>query len=143
MDGLAKESSMVVMMMPMLTAMVAGRESRDALGAYLEGLLGAITATETGLVATSDEDKPVLLLGAGGQDGLPVLKGHWSDTLLRDSLSQLLDGGGGDGGWHVGLGLVEPSLNTVGQGDLLLCQGDGRKEGDKRSETHLDGYDAC
>lgn len=111
------------------------------LDAYLEGRFGAIAAAEAGLVAAGDEDKPVLLLCARSEDGLPVLEGHRGDALLRDLLGHLLDGISRDGGRHVGLGLVEPALNTVGQGDLLLCQGEGREEGDKRCETH-DGCDA-
>lgn len=118
------------------------RESCDA-PTYLESLRGAIATTEAGLVATSDEDEPILLLLTGGQDGLPVLKGDLGDALLRHLLGHLLDGIGRDGCRHIGLSLVEPSLNTVGQGDLLLCQCEGREEGDKRSETHLDGCDAC
>ena len=107
--------------------------------AYLERLLGLSTTTETGLVTTSGEDQPVLLLGAGSENGLPVVQGNRGDALLRDLLGQLLDGSNGGSCGHVGLDLVEPSLHAVGEGDLLLGHGQGREEGDERRETHLEG----
>lgn len=97
----------------------------------MEGLCGMFTATEASLVTTSREDEPVLSLGAGGQDGLPVIQGHRGDSLLRDLLGHLNDGLSWDSGRHHCLSLVEPSLHAVGEGHLFLCQGQGREEGDK------------
>lgn len=96
-------------------------------------------ATETGLVTTGGEDQPILFLGAGSEDGLPVVQRDLGDSLLRDLLGQLLNGGGWGSCRHVGLDLVEPSLHAVGERDLFLSHGQGREEGDKRGETHLGG----
>lgn len=100
------------------------------------------TATEAGLVTTSRENEPILGLGAGGQDRLPVVQGQRGDSLLGDLLRHLNDGLSWDSSRHHCLGLVEPSLHAVGEGHLFLCQGQGREEGDKRCEVHL-GCDAC
>lgn len=135
-DGLAREGSI------MMVTVVGKGSIEIVMAAYIECLLGALATTEASLVATSNKDQPIFLLLTGSQDGLPVLKGHRSDALLGDLLGQLLDGISRDSRGHVGLGLVEPSLNTVGQRKLLLCQSEGREEGDKRSETHFDGCDA-
>lgn len=90
-----------------------------------------LAAAKAGLVAAGHEDIPVLSFGGRGQDALPVLQGHWGDALLGDLLGHLHDGVGRDGRRHVCLGLVEPSLDTVGKRDLLLCQGQSREESDE------------
>lgn len=107
--------------------------------AYLEGLLGLGATTETGLVATSGEDQPVLFLGAGSEDALIVVHGYRGDALLRDLLGQLLDRGDGSCCRHVRLDLVEPALHAVGERNLLLGHGQGREKSDERRETHLEG----
>lgn len=109
---------------------------------YIEGLLCVLTAAEASFLTTGNKDEPILRLGARGQDGLPVRHGHRRDALRGDLLGHLHDGIGRNGGRNVRLGLVEPSLDTVGQRHLLLRHGKGREEGDKRCETHLDGCDA-
>jgi len=91
-----------------------------------------LAATEAGLVATGDEDVPVLRIGGRFQDGLPVVEGHGGDALFGDLLGQLHHGFSRHSSGNHGLGLVEPPLNTVGKGNLLLRQGNGREEGDKR-----------
>lgn len=98
---------------------------------HVEGLLRAVAATEAGLVATAHKDIPVLGLRAGGQDGLPVVHGHRGDALLGDLLGQLLHRRGGLSGWHIILEAVEPALHAIGEGHLLLSQGQSREEGDK------------
>jgi hypothetical protein len=95
--------------------------------------------SETSLVTAGGENQPILFLGAGGEDGLPVVHGDRGDALLGDLLGQLLDGSDGGSGRHVGLDLVEPSLDAVGEGNLFLGDGQSREEGDERRETHLEG----
>lgn len=90
-----------------------------------------IAAAETCFVATGHEDKPVLSLGSRGQDALPVLHGNRGDAPLGDLLGHLHDGVGRDGRRHVCLGLVEPSLHTVGQRHLLLSQSQGWEKSDE------------
>lgn len=106
---------------------------------YIEGLLGDIAATEASLVTTGHEDVPVLSVLGRSQDGLPVLHGHRGDALLRDLLGHLLDRIDWDSRGNKVLSLVEPALDAVGEGHLLLCQSQGREESDERGETHLDG----
>lgn len=119
---------------------LAKRRVGGKTSSHLECLIGSSATTEAGLVTTSGVDQPVLGLGSRGKDGLPVVQGHVGDTLLGNLLGQLLDrGSNGSSCGHVGLDLVEPSLHTVGEGNLLLGHGQGREEGNERGETHLDG----
>lgn len=106
---------------------------------HLESLIGDITAAEAGLVATSHVDVPILSVLGRGQEGLPVLHVHRGDALLGDLLSHLLDGVSWNSRRDKALGLVEPALNAVREGHLLLGQSQGREESDERGETHLDG----
>lgn len=109
------------------------------MSSYIESLLSGSTAAEAGLVAASHEDVPVLSILSRGQDGLPILHGHRGDAFFGDLLGHLLNRIGWDSSGNKVLSLVEPALHTVGEGHLLLCQSQGREEGNKRGETHLDG----
>ncbi len=106
---------------------------------HIESLLCILTAAEAGLVAAGHEDVPILSILSRSQDGLPVLHGHSGDALLGNLLGHLLDGVGGNSRGNKVLGLVEPALDAVGEGHLLLGQSQGREESDERGETHLDG----
>lgn len=106
---------------------------------YIESLIGGLTAAEAGLVAAGHEDVPVLRVLGRSQDGLPVLHGQRGGVLLRDLLGHLLNRIGRDSRGNKVLSLVEPALYAIGEGHLLLCQSQGREEGNERGETHLDG----
>lgn len=90
-----------------------------------------LAAAEAGLVAAGHEDIPVLSFGGRGQDVLPVLQGHGGDALLGDLFGHLHDRVGGDSRRHICLGLVEPSLDTVGKRHLLLGQSQSREKSDE------------
>lgn len=110
--------------------------------AYIERFVCLVTATEASLVSSGDVNQPVLGLRSGLQVGLPVGQVELRDGLLLDLglLDDLLnDGsGGGDrgGSRQVGLGLVEPALDTVREGNLLLSHSKSWEEGDDRGEAH-------
>lgn len=121
--------------------MTGERRVGGKISTHLECLIGSSAATEAGLITTSGVDQPILRLGSRGKDGLPVVQGQVGDTLLGNLRGQLLDHRGINGGCcrHVGLDLVEPPLQAVCEGNLLLGHGQGREEGDERRETHLEG----
>lgn len=105
---------------------------------YVERLVSVAAASETCLVSTGDVDQPVLRLGGGLQDGFPVAHVKGGDGLLVHLLlDDLLDGGDdGSGRGQVGLGLVEPALDPVTQGDLLLRRSKRGEDGEELDEAH-------
>jgi hypothetical protein len=68
---------------------------------------------------------------------LPIREVDWGDSLLLDLLlDHLLDGNHGGRGREVILGLVEPTLHTISQRDLLLRRCKRGEDSDERSEAH-------
>lgn len=68
---------------------------------------------------------------------MPVRKVDRGDSLLLDLLlDHLLNGNHGSRGREVILGLIEPTLHTIAQRDLLLRRSKRGEDSDKRSEAH-------
>lgn len=88
---------------------------------HVERLVGALTTAKASLVSSSHEYKPFLSCPRRFKGGLPVCKVDRGDSLLLDLLlDHLLNGHHGSRGREVILGLVEPTLHTISQRDLLL-----------------------
>lgn len=104
---------------------------------HVESLVGALTTAKASFVSSSHEDKPFLSCPRWFKGGLPVRKVYRGDSLLLDLLlDHLLNGNHGSRGREVILGLVEPTLHTISQRDLLLRRSKRGEDSDERSEAH-------
>lgn len=106
---------------------------------YIERLVRLATATEASLVSTRDVHHPILRLRRRLEKRLPVAQVELRDGLLLNLLlfDQLLDGRNDRGGGRqIRLGLVEPSLNAITEGNLLLRRSKRWEEREELDETH-------
>ena len=105
---------------------------------YIEGFVRLATASEAGLVSAGDIKEPVLGIRRRLEESLPVAQVEVGDhLLLKLLLNHLFDRRDhGGGGWQVGLGLVEPALNTVADGDLFLRRSQSWEDGEQLDEAH-------
>jgi hypothetical protein len=107
---------------------------------FIESFVRVSATTETCLVTTSNVQQPVLGLGRWLQERLPVahVKRGDRDSLLLDLLfDDLLDRRNDRSrGWQVRFGLVEPSLNSIRKGDLLLRRSKGWEDNESLNESH-------
>jgi hypothetical protein len=117
------------------------------MGNHIVCILGPQASIEACFVSTSKENKPFLWLSRWLQDIPPVVGVDMSSGLLRDLGSGFLDGlldglRGNRSLWDEGLDLVEPALDLIGKGILLvLGSNQGWKNRDQRGETHFGDED--
>ena len=126
-----------------------GRVGGEDGGGFVPRALDVTALAEAGLVATGDQDHPVLRAGGGGrggaglEDGFPVVVGERDDVLGGNGGGAGGDGGGERGG-EVGLGFFEVGLEVHAEeahGFLVLRESEGRgKEEEGGGETHVGGW---
>ena len=98
-----------------------------------------MTTSKACLVSAGDEDEPVLRLIRWRQKGLPVGQVERGDSLFLNLLFDHLLNRGGDhrsSRRQIRLGFVEPTLNTIRDGNLLLRCSKRWEDGEELDETH-------
>ena len=98
-----------------------------------------MTTSKACLVSASNKDKPVLGLIRWRQEGLPVGQVERGDSLFLNLLFDHLLNSSGDHRSSRGqklLGFVEPTLDAIREGNLLLRRSKRWEDGEELDETH-------